>query len=234
MAQRSPLTLPSPRTVALFALLVVGLVGSFAFHAAMTDMQVTYTATAVHSGDDPGRIVHASQSVTDLDGRLEGKSGDVRRPVQRAARNGSFTGNVTPELYTILNGMDAKLAVYDGSYYRWNATVSDETTFVEMRMTPTDQPSVLETVSKPYGTASAKVQEAIGTGSVTGREMVEPGVYRRGDTYYAVAPENPARSQRTSSRRSSAPCSRRSAAGSSRSHSGFWPPNPETRSPTAC
>jgi len=86
--------------------------------------------------------------------------------------------------------MDAAYVVYDGSYYRWNATVNDETTFVEMQMTPTDQAAVLEAGSKPYETASANVQEAIDTVAVTDRNMVEPGVYRRGDTYYTVAPEN--------------------------------------------
>jgi len=190
MVRGSPLTLPSLRTVALLALLVVGLVSSFAFHAAMTDMQVTYTATTVQSGDDPTRVIRASQSVVNLDGRLDGKSNEIRRPVQQAAQSGSFSGNVTPELYTILDGMDAEYVVYDGSYYRWNATVNDETTFVEIRMTPTDRAAVLEAVSEPYDTASANVQEAIDTGSVTDRTVVEPGIYRRGDTYYAVAPEN--------------------------------------------
>lgn len=190
MVRRSPLTLPSLRTAALFALLVVGLVGSFAFHAAMTDMQVTYTATTVQSGDDPGRVMRASQSVATLDGRLDGKSNEVRRPVHQAAQSGSFSGNVTPELYTILDGMDAKYVVYDGSYYRWNTTVNDETTFVDIQTTPTDQAAVLEAVSEPYETASANVQETIDTGSVTGRNMVEPGIYRRANTYYAVAPEN--------------------------------------------
>lgn len=187
---RSPsLTVPSLRTVALFGLLAVGLVGSFAFHAAMTDVQVTYTATTVHPGDDPGRVAHASQSVADLDGRLEGTSSRVRRPVDEAARSGSFTGNVTPELYTTLDGLDAEYVVYGGSYYRWNATVSEDTTFVEIRMTPADQTSVLKAVATPYRAASAGVREVIDTGSVTGRNDVEPGIYRRDDAYYAVAPE---------------------------------------------
>lgn len=190
MVRNSPFTAPSPRTIALFALLVVGLIGSFAFHAAMTDIQVTYTATAVQPDDDPGEIAYASQSVADLDGRLESKSREIRRPVEKAAQSGSFAGNVTPELFTILDGMDAEYVVYNDSYYRWNTTVNNETTFVKIQMSPTDPQSVLEAVSKPYGTASANVQEAIDSGSVTGRNMVEPGVYRRGDTYYAVAPEN--------------------------------------------
>ncbi|KTG11613.1 hypothetical protein [Haloferax profundi] len=190
MVRSSPFTLSSLRTIALFALLVVGLIGSFAFHAAMTDMQVEYTATSIQHDDDPKEIAHASQSVADLDGRLERKSSEIRRPVEKAAKGGSFAGNVTPELYIILDGMDTEYAVYNDSYYRWNTTVHDETTFVEMQMTPADSRSVLEAVSKPYGTASANVQEAIDPGSVTGRNMVEPGIYRRGGTYYAVVPEN--------------------------------------------
>jgi len=82
MVRRSPRTLPSLRTVVLFALLVVGLFGSFAFHAAMTDMQVTYTATTVQPDDEPGRVMRASQSVANLGGRLNGKSSKIRRPVQ--------------------------------------------------------------------------------------------------------------------------------------------------------
>jgi hypothetical protein len=190
MVQRSPFTVPSLRTIALVALLVVGLIGSFAFHAAMTDMQVTYTATPVQPDDDHRGVAHASQSVADLDGRLERKSSEVRRPVETAAQSGSFTGNVTPELYLILDGMDAAYVVYNDSYYRWNTTVTNETTSVEIQMAPTDPRSVLEAVSKPYGTASTPVQEAIDSGSVTGRTMVQSGIYLRGDTYYAVAPEN--------------------------------------------
>ena len=190
MVQSSSLTTPSLRTIALLGLLVVGLGGSFAFHAAMTDMQVTYTATAVQPGDDPTRVSEASPSVTDLDGRLEGESSEVRRPVEDAVQSGSYSGNVTPELHIILDGMDAKFVVYEESYYRWNATVDGDTTFVRMQMTPAAPKSVLEAVSTPSQSASANVREAIDTGSVTGSNVVERGIYRQDDTYYAVAPEN--------------------------------------------
>lgn len=183
---------PSVRTLALLALLVVGLACSFAFHAvAASEMQVTYAATAVQPGDDPHRVADAASGVVDLDERLDDESAAVRRPVDRATRTGSFEGNVTPELHTILDGTEADYAVYGGSYYRWNLTVGDETTHVRIRTTPVDAATVLADVSEPYDTAPPEVRTAIDTGSVSGWNVV-PGVYRRGDAYYAVAPENDA------------------------------------------
>lgn len=190
MDRRLPLQIPSLRTTALLSLLIFGLLGSFAFHSAMTDMQVTFTSTAIQPGDDPALVARASPSVGDLGGRLEGRSSKVRQPVERAVQTGSYTGNVLPELSIVLDGMDVKYVVYDGSYYRWNATMNETTTFVAMEMTPTEPMTVLDTVSTPYRTASSEVKEVIDTGSVTGRNIFEPGVYTRGDTYYAVAPES--------------------------------------------
>jgi hypothetical protein len=107
---------PSTRTLAIFGLLVVGVVCSFAFHAALTDMSVTYTATAVHPGEDPSRVADASRHIVDLDERLRGNSVAVQRPIDRAATNGSFRGDVPPELDIILDDVEARYAVYGGSY----------------------------------------------------------------------------------------------------------------------
>lgn len=189
MARTPSLALPSGRTVALLCLLVVGVAGSVAFHAAMTDTQVTYTATAVQPGDDPSRVAHASRYVADLGARLDGKAIEVRRPVEDAARSGSFTGNVSPELYVVLDDLDARYVVYGGSYYRWNATVADDTTYVAMQMTPAPPAAVFDAVSTPARTAPPGVREAIDAGAVTDRILVETGVYHRGDGYYVVAPE---------------------------------------------
>ena len=110
----------------------------------------------------------------------------VRPLVGQAAANGSFTGNVTPELHITIDGIEARYVVYEGAYYRWNLTVSEETTFARIQMAPVSATALLETVSSPYEAASPKVQSAIKSRSTTGWN-VERGVYRRGEMYYAVA-----------------------------------------------
>lgn len=165
----------------------MGVVRSFAFHAAVTDTSVTYTATAVQPGEDPSRVADASRHIVDLDERLRGKSVAVRRPIDRAATNGSFRGDVPPELDIALDDVEARYAVYGGSYYRWNQTTNEEMTFVRVQMSPVVAETVLSNVSPSYDTASSQVRSA--SGSTTGWN-VERGVYRRGETYYAVAPES--------------------------------------------
>jgi len=180
---------PSVRTTAIFALLIVGVVCSFAFHAAVTDMEVTYTATAVQPGEDPSRVAFASEQIVDLDERLQDKSVSIRRPVEQAAADGSFAGNVTPELHVTLDGTEARYAVFGGAYYRWNLTVSEETAFVRIEMAPVNATTVFDTASTGYDSASPKAQSAITSGSATGWN-IERGIYQRGETYYAVAPQS--------------------------------------------
>jgi len=182
---------PSVRTVAILALLVVGVVCSFAFHAAVTDTEITYAATAIEPGERPSRVAEASPDVADLDDRLNGESADVRRPIERAATRGSFSGNVTPELHIVLDDLRPRYAVYGGDYYRFNATGSEETTFVRIRMSPVAAGSVLANVSSPYGTAPPEIRAAIDSGTTSGW-TVERGVYRHEGTYYAVSPERDA------------------------------------------
>ncbi|ELZ96713.1 hypothetical protein [Haloferax sulfurifontis] len=184
-----PPSRPSIRTLAIFGLLLVGVVCSFAFHAALTDMQVTYTATAVHPEENPSQVADASRHVVDLDERLRGKSAAVRRPIDRAAMNGSFQGNVPPELYILLDDTEATYVIYDGVYYHWNLTANEETTFVRVQMSPATAETVLSNISSSYNTASSQVRSVIESGSTTGWN-VERGIYRRGGTYYAVAPES--------------------------------------------
>lgn len=180
---------PSARTVAILGLLVVGVVLSFAFHAAMTDTQVTTTATVVDPGENESRVADASPQIADLNERLRGTSERVRRPIRRAAEDGSFAGNVTPELHIVLDDVEARYVVYEESYYRWNLTADGETTFVRVRMAPADAGRVVANVSTAYESAPPAVQSAIDSGATTGMN-VERGVYRRGETYYAVAPES--------------------------------------------
>ncbi|MFD1572241.1 hypothetical protein ACFR9T_16945 [Halorubrum laminariae] len=180
---------PSLRTIAIFGLLVVGVVGSFAFHAAVTDMDVTYTATAVQPGEEPSRVAFASGQIVDLDERLEDKSASIRQPVEHAAANGSFAGTVPPELHITLDDLETRYVVYEGAYYRWNLTVSDETTFVSIEMAQVTATTVLDSVATAYDAAPPKAKSAIQSGSVTGWN-VERGIYRQGQTYYAVAPRS--------------------------------------------
>jgi len=183
-------SLPSRRTLALVALLAVGLTCSFAFHAALADTEITYDATQVGDGASPDRVAAAVPSVADLDRRLADTADENRRPIRRAAREGTFEGNVTPELDVALDDVNATYAVYEGSYYRWNATADPETTHLRVEMSPVDAGTVLADVARPYEDASPETRTAIESGSVTTDE-VESGVYRRGDTYYAVTLANP-------------------------------------------
>jgi len=184
--------MPSTRTVALYALLVVGVLCSFAFHASVASATVTYTATPIQASDDPHRVASVSPHVGDLDAQLDRYDKEIRRPVDRAARTGSFTGNVTPELYTTLDSLPSDYVhyvVYHDAYYRWHTSVNENTTFVRLRMTPANGSTVLAEVAKPYGNASSDVKTAIRNGSVTA-SIIRGGVYRYDGTYYAVSPEN--------------------------------------------
>lgn len=88
-------THPSLRTPAIVGLLAVSIVRSFAFQAALTSMDVTYTATVVWPGESADRVLAHLRLVIDLDERLSGMPEAARQPVERAATNGSFDGNVT-------------------------------------------------------------------------------------------------------------------------------------------
>ncbi|WP_135829961.1 hypothetical protein [Halorussus halobius] len=182
-------SVPTRRTLALVGLLVVGVACSFAFHAALAGTEITYDATQVGSGEDPARVAAADSDVVALDRRLDGVPAEDRRPVRRAASDGTFEGNVTPDLDVALDDVEAAYVVYEGSYYRWNRTADAETTFLRIEMARTDAAAVLDDVAEPYGTAPPDVKTAVESGSVTA-DSVDRGVYRRGDAYYAVAPES--------------------------------------------
>jgi hypothetical protein len=180
---------PSVRVIAIVGLLLVGGVCSFAFHAAMSDMEITYTATPVEPGDDPGRVADASRSIGNLDDRLAGKPSTVRQPVNQAVRTGSFEGDVPPELEIILDDLNATYVVYNDSYYRWNLTADEETTYLSIEISPVKAEAVITDVSAPSETAPSEIQSAIESGSSTGWS-VETGVYLDDGAYYAVTPES--------------------------------------------
>jgi hypothetical protein len=181
--------MPSKRTAALYGLLIVGLLCSFGFHIAVSDMSVSYTATAIDSDTQPSRVAHASTNVTNLDEQLASLSATQRQPVTDAAQSGSFVGPVSPALSIALNETRGEFAVYDGEYYEWSLTTSEETTTIDLQMRPVDAETVLATVAAPAETAPQKVQTAIDSGHTTGWNLPE-GVYRQDGTYYAVVPDS--------------------------------------------
>lgn len=182
---------PSTRTLAILALLVVGLGLSFAYHAAAGDAQLTYEATAVEPGDDAEAVASASPNVTDLDERLADVSEQQREPVRTAAATGSFDGSLSPELHTAVRDVETPYVASDGDYYEWSLSTRDETTNASIEMRETDPESVFEAVARPASEAPAGVRTAIDEGTANG-SGVRPGLYRQDGAYYAVALEDQA------------------------------------------
>jgi len=182
---------PSTRTLAILALLVVGLGLSFAFHATAGDTQITYEATAVEPGEDPAPVADASRNVTDLDERLAGTDDRYREPVRTAAATGSFEGSLSPELDIALDDADSPYVAYDGSYYEWSLSTRGDTTNATIEMRETDPETVFDAVARPAAEASPGVRTAIDEGTAT-NATIRSGLYRQDGAYYAVAVESEA------------------------------------------
>ncbi|SFR34225.1 hypothetical protein [Halorubrum sodomense] len=182
---------PSARTVAIIALLVVGLGLSFAFHATAGDTQITYEATAVEPGEDPAPVADASRNVTDLDERLADTPERYREPVRTAAATGSFAGSLSPELYTAIGDVEPPYVAYDGTYYEWSLSTRGETTNATIEMRETDPETVFDAVARPVANASPGVRTAIDEGTAT-NATIRSGLYRQDGAYYAVAVESEA------------------------------------------
>jgi hypothetical protein len=188
-----PSTRPAGRTVAVVVLLVVGLGCSFTFHA-VAGGDVTYTATAVEPGEDPEAVADVAPGVADLNERLAGTAPEHSAPVGEAARTGSYTGSVSPELHIVLDDLDdTRFVVYDGQYYDWTLRLDDGTTRVDITMRPVDATTVYAETAQPVEGAPEEIQRAVETGTATTTGVgVERGLYVADDTYYVVAPENEA------------------------------------------
>jgi hypothetical protein len=182
---------PSARTLAILALLVVGLGLSFAFHATAGDAQITYEATAVDPGDDPALVADAARNVTDLDERLSDADDRFREPVRTAAATGSFEGSLSPELYTAIGDVETPYVAHDGSYYEWSLSTRGETTNATIEMRETDPGAVFDAVARPAAAASPGVRTAIDEGTAA-NSTLRSGLYRQDGTYYAVAVESEA------------------------------------------
>ena len=182
---------PSTRTLALLALLVVGVGLSFAFHAAAGDTQISYEATAVEPGGDPAPVADASRNVTDLDERLSDTADQYREPVRTAAATGSFEGSLSPELDTAIRDVETPYVAYDGSYYEWSLSTRGDTTNATIEMRETDPGAVFDAVARPAAAASSGVRTAIDEGTAT-NATIRSGLYRQDGAYYAVAVESEA------------------------------------------
>ncbi|EMA71108.1 hypothetical protein [Halorubrum distributum] len=182
---------PSTRTLALLALLVVGVGLSFAFHAAAGDTQLTYEATAVEPGENPELVAGASPNVTDLNERLSDTPERYREPVLTAAANGSFEGSLSPELHTAIGDVETPYVAYDGGYYEWSLSTRGETTNATIEMRQTDPETVFDAVARPVADAPAGVRTAVDEGTANG-SGVRPGLFRQDGAYYAVALEDEA------------------------------------------
>ncbi|ELZ40602.1 hypothetical protein C463_14880 [Halorubrum californiense DSM 19288] len=182
---------PSTRTLALLALLVVGVGLSFSFHAAAGDTQITYEATAVEPGENPALVAGASPNVTDLDETLADTPEGYREPIRTAAADASFDGSLSPELYTAIRDVEAPYVAYDGAYYEWSLSTRGETTNATIEMRETDPETVFDAVACSASEAPAGVRTAIdeGTANASG---ARPGLYRQSGAYYVVALENEA------------------------------------------
>jgi hypothetical protein len=187
-----PSTRPSLRTVAVVLLLVVGLGGSFTFHAVAGGADITYTATAVEPGEDHATVADVAPGVADLNERLAGTAPEHSAPVGEAARTGSFAGNVSPELFIVLDDLeDTRFVVYDSRYYDWTLRLDEETTSVEIEMQPVKATTVYAETARPVESAPEEIQRAVETGTTTVTGVgVERGLYVDDGTYYVVAVEN--------------------------------------------
>lgn len=182
---------PSTRTLAILALLVVGIGLSFAFHATAGDTQLAYEAMGVEPGENPELVAGASPNVTDLDERLAGTDDRYREPVRTAAATGSFEGSLSPELHTAIGGVDTPYVAYDGGYYEWSLLTRGETTNAAIEMRQTGPEAVFDDVARPVADAPTGVRTAVDEGTANG-SGVRPGLYRQDGAYYAVAVESEA------------------------------------------
>lgn len=176
---------PSGRTVAVVLLAVVGVGCLLAFPTTASGVNLTVEATEIEPADDPGELANVSLNVTNLDERL-GRPVD---PVTRAAQTGSFDGRIEQSLSERLADVDTEYVVYEGRYYRWNATLRSDPTGARIRMSSVDPETVAAAVATPYAEAPPQAQRAIDTGSATGGEVTN-GAFVRDGTYYAVQPAN--------------------------------------------
>lgn len=180
--------LPTARSASIGLLVLIGIGCLLSFNATVAGLGLTAEATAVDPAADAGTVATASSDVANLDRRLDDPVVDAPvESVAEAARSGSYEGSMDPAVQAEINGLDARYAVYEGSYYRWNGTTSTESGDVRLGMEPVDATTVVNDVATPYEEASPAAKRVIRTGSSSVDEL-PTGVFVRDGTYYAITP----------------------------------------------
>lgn len=183
---------PPKRYAAGLLLLVLGLLMVMLVGTA-TDLQTTYVAEQVDPAADASQIADVDHDVVHLDQWMGELPPAASEALRTAITEGSFDGSVPPELYIRLDDHSTRtrVAVYEGRYYRMNATLSDETTETKIEFTPLNSTTAARMVSSSYDAVGPIVRSAVNQGSVSTREFPdETGLVEKGGIYYLVTPRH--------------------------------------------
>ncbi|ELZ83229.1 hypothetical protein C453_14526 [Haloferax elongans ATCC BAA-1513] len=181
---------PRKRLVAVGALLLVGFALSQSFSVA-TGFQTTFVAEAADDETPPSLVAEYDSDIVNLDSRVESVP-QLREPVETAVETGSFDGTIASEAHITLSDVneDASFAVYDGRYYRFSLTVSDDPVGATIQLSPTDWQTVANATATPAEQTDGDLRTVLEKGTVTNNSFVRPGLYDREGTYLLVRPEN--------------------------------------------
>ncbi|WP_115863299.1 hypothetical protein [Halorussus litoreus] len=186
--------LPSRRVAAVVALLVAGLALSSLFAVHATEIDTTQVATEVSSADDSDAIASRVHAVLDAESLVNDDPPESRSAVETAFETGRYDGDDHPtELYVALDDTDYRYAVYEGSYYRWNATTGANDSSVTIRTEPVAAETALSELAVPYEQASPAAQRVVDGAEVEDDLVVEDRVVVDDGTYYVIGLENPGR-----------------------------------------
>lgn len=177
------------RLVAVLLLLIIGGSLSFAFHAAASDAKINWETTAVEPGEKSELVTRATSKATNLNEQLSHTPSEYHHPIRTAAETGSYSGDLSPEIYIVIEDIDSPFVWYNGSYYRWSIYTDRQTTNASLSMEYTEPTSVFDSISQQVSEASPDVQSVIKSGTTTAT-MIDSGLYRQNGTYHVVAPEN--------------------------------------------
>lgn len=181
------------RYAAVVLLLVIGVLCMQA-PGAVTDLQTTYDATPVDPAADATAIAAGDSDVADLDEWAASMSSEAASVVHHTAANGSYNGSVPSEFHSQLDDYEnTTIAVYDGQYYRMNATTAEQTTEARLALASIPPTEATTTVATPYTDTDTDsvVRRAIEQGNVTTDTFaVQTGLISRNGNYYLVTPRN--------------------------------------------
>lgn len=181
------------RYAAVVLLLVVGVLCMQA-PGAVTDLQTTYDATPVDPAADATAIAAGDSDVADLDEWAASMPSEAADVIHHAATNGSYNGSVPSELLIRLDEYEnTTTAVYDGQYYRMNATTAEQTTEARLALASISPTEATTTVATSYTDTDTDsiARRAIEQGNVTTDTFaVQTGLISQNGEYYLVTPRN--------------------------------------------